>query len=174
MELFNNRRVEKKTEEEHVGEPVRGSSIVLVIKVLLVLILFDGMYSFIYYILSLGISLPFDLHHHTAILLLIMQLGKILLQLVLLLHVVLSWANNLYFLTDEHIIKRSGFFKVQEEIFHYKNIRSISIHQSWIGKLCNYGDILLKTSASGGYQDDIILSGIANPQKYREILKKYF
>ena len=174
MEFFNSRRMEKEMEEEHVGEPVRGSSIVLVIKVLLVLILFDGMYSFIYYILSLGISLPFDLHHHTAILLFIMQLGKILLQLVLLLHVVLSWANNLYFLTDEHIIKRSGFFKVQEEIFHYKNIRSISIHKSWIGKLCNYGDILLKTSASGGYQDDIILSGIANPQKYREILKKYF
>lgn len=174
MELFNNRRVNKETKDEHVGEPVRGSSIVLVIKVLLVLILFDGIYSFIYYILSLGVNLPFDFHHHTAILLLIVQLGKITLQFVLLLHVVLSWANNLYFLTDEHIIKRGGVLKVQEEIFHYKNIRSISIHQSWIGKLCNYGDILLKTSASGGYQDDIVLSGIANPQRYKEVLKRYF
>src|SRR5574338_548384 len=165
MELFNRRRIEIKDKREYVAEPIRGSIAMLVIKVLLVLVLFDGVYSVIYYILNLGIGLPFDLHHHTAILLLIIQLGKITLQFILLLHVVLSWANNLYFLTDEHIIKRIGFIKVQEEIFHYENIRSITVHQSWLGKLFHWGDILLKISASGGFQDDVILSGIANPQK---------
>lgn len=174
MELFNRRPIDAKTKGEHVVEPIRGSVAVFIIKVVVILVLFDSIYSVIYYILSLGISLPFGLHHHAAILLLVTQFGKIVLQMVLLLRIVLSWANDIYFLTDEHIIKRSGILKVQEEIFHYKNIRSISIHQSWIGKLCNYGDILLKTSASGGYQDDIILSNIADPQKYKEVLKKYF
>ena len=174
MELFNRRRIDIKEKKDYVTEPVRGSISVLIIKMLVILALFDGAYSIIYYVLNLGISLPFDLHHHAAILLLITQFVKTILQMTLLLRIVLQWANNVYFLTDEHIIKRSGLLKIQEETFHYENIRSITIHQSWIGKLFNYGDILLKISASGGFQDDIELSGIENPQKHKKRLQDLF
>ncbi|MBI3984341.1 MAG: hypothetical protein HY344_00150 [Candidatus Levybacteria bacterium] len=35
-------------------------------------------------------------------------------------------------------------------------------------------EIILKTSASGGYQGDVVMAGIANPKKYKEIISKYF
>ena len=118
--------------------------------------------------------LPFDLHHHLAILFIIGQLLKIGLQVGLVLNVVLSWAGNSHHLTGQHIVKRTGIFNVNEEIYHYENIRSISINQSFLGKLFSYGDITLKTSASGGYQGDIVIVGVNNPKKYEDILKTFF
>jgi len=38
----------------------------------------------------------------------------------------------------------------------------------------SYGNITLKTSASGGFQGDIIMMGISNPQKYEKLLKENF
>ena len=174
MELYKSNHSENNYDGKQIFEPIRGSIAVLAIRLLLILLLFDILYTLIYYLSTLEISLPFDLHHHIAVALFIMQILKTLLQMSMLLQVILSWANNLYFLTDQHIIKRSGVFNVTEELFHYQNIRSIAIHQTFIGKLCNYGDILLKTSASGGYQDDVALTGIDNPKKYEQELQKLF
>ena len=170
MEIFSSKHDEK----EKFFEPVRGSIAILIVKLLMILVLFDGIYSLIFYLLTLGISLPFDLHHHISELLFGLQLIKNILQMVLLLYVVLGWANNLYFFTDRHIVKRTGTLHVNEEMYHYDNIRSITINQSWLGKLFHYGDIILKTSASGGYQDDIVLTEIENPQKYQSMLRKLF
>ncbi len=170
MELYN-RRQNKKGE---LFESVRGSTTVLMVKLLVILVLFDAAYAFISYLLTLGISLPFDLHHHISELLLGLQIIKNVFQMILILNVVLACTNNLYFFTDRHIIKRTGILHVNEEMYHYDNIRSITVNQSWIGKVLNYGDIVLKISASGGYQDDIVLTGIENPKKYQSFLEELF
>jgi len=174
MEIFNSKSNEpKKTVDQYI-EPVRGSISILIIKVLLILFIFDSLYTIFFYVFSLQLNLPIDLRHHIALALVIIHIGKIILQIFLLLQVILTWTNSIYFFTNDHIIKRSGIFNVAEEIFHYQNIRSISIKQSLVGKIFNYGDILLKTSASGGYKNNIILFGIDNPKKYEEILNKFF
>ena len=170
MELYS-RKQNKKGE---LFESVRGSTTVLIVKLLVIVVLFDGAYAFISYVLTLGVSLPFDLHHHISALLLGLQIIKNVLQIILTVNVVLSWANNLYFFTDRHNIKRTGILHVNEEMYHYDNIRSITINQSWIGKIFNYGDLVLKISASGGYQDDIVLTGIENPKKYQSFLEELF
>ncbi len=95
-------------------------------------------------------------------------------QLFLILNVTLSWANSAYYLAGKHIIRRNGILHVEEDVFHFDNIRSISVNQSFFGKIFNYGDISLKTSASGGYQGDVIMTEISNPKKYEEILREYF
>ena len=155
-------------------EPIRGSIVVLVTKLAAVLLIFEVAYAIADYIVTLGIPLPFDLHHHISLVLFIVQAVKIVLQLYLIVDVTLSWANSTYILAGKHIIRRRGILHVEEDVFHFDNIRSISINQSFLGKLFNYGDITLKTSASGGYQGDVVMVGIANPKKYEEILNKYF
>lgn len=62
----------------------------------------------------------------------------------------------------------------KEEVFHFDNIRAITVNQSWFGKLFNYGDIELKTSASGGCQEALVLVSINNPHKYEAHLKTLF
>lgn len=155
-------------------EPIRGSTVILISKLMAILLFFEFIYAVVDYIVTLGIPLPFDLHHHVSLALFIVQAIKISFQLYLIANVTLSWANNTYFLAGKHIIKRTGILHAEEDVFHFDNIRSISINQSFFGKICNYGDITLKTSASGGYQGDVVMMGISNPKKYEEILNKFF
>ena len=170
MEIFNS----KQKEQKHELEPVRGSTFILITKIAAVLFLFEALYGVIYYILSLGIPLPFDLHHHVAEVLLVFGILKLFVEVLFIVNVTLSWANTSYFLTEKHLIQRKGILHVEEDIFHFNNIRSISINQSIFGKIFKYGDIMLKTSASGGYQGDVSMTGIANPEKYEKMISNYF
>jgi len=96
---------------------------------------------------------------------------KNILEIYLVIWIVLKWIHNVYYLTEKNIIKRSGILNTDEQIFDLKRIRSVDIHQGFIGKLLNYGDITIQTSASGGYQQDIYLTGISYPEKYKELFK---
>ena len=170
MKIHNHNHEERK----HELEPIRGSIIILVAKLATVLLLFDLLYVGLYYLLTLSFALPFDLHHHISLLLLVIFFLKLLMQLFLILNVTLSWANSAYYLAGKHIIRRNGILHVEEDVFHFDNIRSISVNQSFFGKIFNYGDISLKTSASGVYEGDVIMTEISNPKKYEEILREYF
>ena len=57
MEIFNS----KHEEQKHAPEPIRGSIFILIAKLTAILLLFETLYGAVYYILSLGIPLPFDL-----------------------------------------------------------------------------------------------------------------
>ncbi|MEO6508975.1 MAG: PH domain-containing protein [Patescibacteria group bacterium] len=161
--------------DEKVGvEQIQGSIAILITKLVLTLVLFESIYSLTYYLLSIGFALPFDWHHHISVGLFVASLVKVFFQTYLVIWLVLSWSNNIYFLAGKHLIKRTGIFSSKEEISHFDNIRSISITQTFLGTLFNYGDITLKTSASGGYQGDVVLTQINNPKKYEEIIKKLF
>lgn len=61
-----------------------------------------------------------------------------------------------------------------EKIYDLDIIRSVSIDQSWLGKIFKYGTMNIEISASGGYTDQITLFGVANPQKYENMLRKHF
>jgi len=170
MDVFN------KTHEitEHTHDPVRGSLFLLSFRLAVMMLVFDLLYAGVFYIVTLGIALPSNSHQYISAFLFVIQIGKTFIATLLMVQLVLYWVNNTYYFTEKHIVKRSGLLTIKEEVFHYDNIRSIAINQSWLGKLLHYGDIFLKSSASGGYQDDIFLTGIENPQKYEMILKKLF
>lgn len=161
-------------EHEHNVEPIRGSVFVLTLKLALILFIIDSLYSLLFYLLNLGFGIPFDFHHHISVTLFITQIGKIIFEIFLIIYVVLQWANNTYFLTEKHLIRRTGILSTEEDVYHFENIRSITTHQSFLGRIFNYGDVILKTSASGGYQGEVTLTGISNPYKYENTLKKSF
>lgn len=58
--------------------PIRGSIVMLISKILVILLLFELVYGGIFYILTIGISLPFNLHHHIAVVIFGVELLKIL------------------------------------------------------------------------------------------------
>lgn len=155
-------------------EPIRGSVTILITKLLVIVLFFEVFYLVADYIVSLGIPLPFDLHHHALLALFIAEVIKIVFELYLIVNVTLSWANNTYHLEGKHIIKRTGVFHAEENVFPFENIRSVAVHQSFLGKICNYGDLTIKISASGGYNRDVVLMGIAYPKKFEELLNTYF
>jgi len=166
--------INQETQPEHDFEPIKGSIAILAMKLLVLLFLFEGLYSGLFYFLNIYFNLPLDWHHHSSILLLGINGIKIGLEFIFILYLFFQWAGISYFITKKHIIKRVGIMTSREEVFHFDNIRSIAVNQSFLGKLFNYGDIELKTSASGGYQAALILIGINRPHTYETLLKRLF
>ncbi len=152
--------------------PIRGSYTIFVAKLLLTLFLFEIIYAAIFYFLTLGVFFPFDLHHHISVGILILEVMKILIQVFLIFYVTLSWTSNVYYINGKHLIKRSGILNTEEDIYEFDTVRSIAVNQSFLGRLFHYGDIYLKTSASGGYQVIVTMTGIQNPHKYEQMIKQ--
>ena len=158
--------------QTHGIEPIRGSPFILGFKIIFLLALFELAYLVIYYFLNVQFEIPYSVHHHLSIGFLILASAKIFLEMYLILLLVLSWANNVYYLADKHIIKRTGVLSSKEKVYDFDLIRSITVQQSFFGKLFNFGTIMLSTSASGGYQAEITLDNISDPQKYEQRIKE--
>src|SRR6266567_3853140 len=104
MEVFNRRH----ETTEHTLEPVRGSLFLLSVRLAVMMLVFDLIYAGVFYIVTLGIALPFGLHQYVSIILFIIQIIKTFVATFLMVQLVIYWANNTYYFTEKHIIKRSG------------------------------------------------------------------
>jgi uncharacterized membrane protein YdbT with pleckstrin-like domain len=159
--------------EENI-KPIRGSIILLAMKLMLLTIIFDITYSFIFYLLNRYFNLPLNLHDNFASILLILFITKNLIEVTLLIYLVLSWANTLFYIQNNHLVIKRGIFHTYEDVYDFKTIRSIEVEQSLIGKILHFGNIILRSSASGGYQVMVTLLGLSDPQKQERILNRYF
>lgn len=122
----------------------------------------------------LQLTLPFDLHHKIFLLLAFLHVGKSVLQIFFITTVILRWNGKSYQISRKQLIKREGTFTIKEKIFDLNNIRSVTVHQSFLGKFFHFGDVVIETSASGGYHDKISITGIANPENVEAKLRHCF
>lgn len=159
-------------------EPIRGSVIIMVWQLVIFLIFTDIIYtlinSFLMRVYFLQLSLPFDLHHKIFLLLLFLHITKSVFQIFFVITIVFYWIGRSYNIVEKHLIKRQGIFSVKVKIYDLGNIRSVTVNQSVLGKFFHFGDVVIETSAAGGYMDKILVSGIANPENFEAKLRHYF
>ena len=158
--------------------PIRTSITIIVLHLIVLLLATDLIYTAINAILLriffLKFALPFDLHKFILLFLFILHITKTIFHIALTLFIVFRWVNRTYQIDEKQLIKKEGLFSISEKIFDLNNIRSITVHQSFLGKLFHFGDVTIETSASGGYQNKIIVSGIANPEIFETNLRNCF
>ncbi len=161
-----------------ITEPIRESVVLFVIKIATILISIDLLYAVLNFILLkaffLNHTLPFDLHNQTAYILTLLHIVKTILQVWGISSVVFRWVGNSYFITEKHLVRHEGIIKCNEKIYDLDIVRSISIQQSWLGKGFRYGSVNIEISASGGYTDQVTLTGVSNPQQYEKMLRRHF
>ena len=154
--------------------PIKRSVIVLSLQIIILLLTTDSVYALInYFFLKvhfLGLSLPFDLHHFTILILYITHILKSLVQIFILLQLIFKWKGLSYYIINEHLVKKEGIFTITENNYDLKNIRSVTVHQSILGKIFRYGNVVLEISASGGYKEKLTISFVSNPQRYEGLL----
>lgn len=152
---------------------MRESVVILITKVFSIMFLFNTVF-FAVEIFTLRLDLPTDYHNYITLLLFFGHIVKSVLEIYFVVKIILNWIGNVYYfdVVEKRLIKREGIFNTQEKIYDLKNIRSISLEQNILGKLFHYGNIVVTTSASGGYNDRIYLNSISNPEKSEEFLKK--
>ncbi len=151
-------------------EPIRGSTILLVMQILFVMFIIDTFYSLLMYFLF-QVDMLKNLHYALIGLLFIGHFLKNILEISFVVKHILNWANKVYYISDQHVTIKEGIFNIREKIYDLKIMRSVSVNQGWIGKLLRYGDITITTSASGGYNDEIDLVGISHPENYKGLFK---
>lgn len=163
---------------EKLREPIRESLILFIIKIASILIITDTIYAALNFVLLqaffLNHQLPFSLHAFAPYILTILHLVKTLLQVWGISSIVFQWVGNSYQITKRHLVHNIGIMNCTQKIYDLNIIRSISIQQSWIGKIFKYGTVNIEISASGGYTDQVTLFGVPDPQQYENMLRKHF
>lgn len=150
---------------------IRLSSLFLAIRVFSVLFIAESVYGIllIYFLLA-GLSSEFQ--SLMLLFLWIVQIAIFVLELVLITLVILLWATTIYYLSDHHLVRFRGILRVDEDIYELQSLRSVKLHENWVGKLFNFGDLQLTFGASG-YHEDLWLKGIVEPKKYERILRGF-
>jgi uncharacterized membrane protein YdbT with pleckstrin-like domain len=92
----------------------------------------------------------------------------LIIQMLLTLWVALQWSGLEYELTQGKLIQRHGIFSISEESFSLAHIESITINQNLLGRIFNFGSISLFSPLN---KDDIFLTMIQNPYKYKSFLE---
>ena len=155
----------------HDVQEMRTSILLFGLKLFAILFFTDLLYVIVVVLLS--DLLPTDSFHRTDFLLLLIHIVKSAIQIALVFRLLFRWLYHKYHLdsSGRKLFEQKGFLHTEEKMFDLKNLRDIKIDQSVFGKLGGYGNIIISTYASGGYQETIVLKQVQNPQKNMVLFK---
>lgn len=84
--------------------------------------------------------------------------------------VVLSWVNEYYILNPKEVVIKRGLLSSKSTTYEFANLQSMTIQQSFWGRLFNYGTIKLYNPV---LRADVYLINIPNPQKSGSIIQQH-
>ncbi|GEM_PF-1862243 len=162
----------------HIYHHVRESVSLLVLRIFVPLVLLETGYLLLIIILwssQINTTLflaPYISTTSSYTILLAAQIIITIFLLYLLTKHVISWAMTEYYLTEHELIILHGTIRQHQDIFDLSHTRTIKLHQSWFGKLFNYGTIEV-TLAGSGYHETALLKGIVDPKLYENTLRQH-
>lgn len=83
----------------------------------------------------------------------IVMLACVVISLVVLISAVLDyfrWTNEQYYVTDTRVIQLRGIFNKDALDSSLEKINDVELHQSWVGRLFDFGDIEIITGSDSG------------------------
>lgn len=96
---------------------------------------------------------------------------SILLPLLVLGETARRYYNDLYIICDDHILRKQGRLSLRYSVplVKYIDIRGIRVNQSILGRIFNYGDVLVGTAAQD--ESEIILAAVDSPEELAQVLE---
>lgn len=91
------------------------------------------------------------------------------LNLYLILKVFINWLSIKYSINPEEIKIKEGIIKTKETTYEIKNLQSMRIVKSLMGKIFNYGSIYLYNPV---LKEEVVVKDIPNPEFYGDIIQK--
>jgi len=92
-----------------------------------------------------------------------------LVNIAVVVYILLRWESEYVELTSDSLIKHKGILNKTEQKYACNFVEAITLNQSLMGILFNYGTIELYDPA---LKEQIYLTNIANPKRYREIIEQ--
>lgn len=141
-------------------EIIRRSPASLVVKIIIAELLLE----IVYLVLSLGLSIFSEqLEPNYQALRLILGVVFIGLAIIILVIIIANWANQGYILEKNDLAVKNGIFSTSLQTYPYANMQSVTVKQGLLGKLLNYGHIIIYVPTLG---KDIGFYEISNPYKF--------
>lgn len=147
---------------------IRRSVVLFVIRVILLELLFEIIYLLwrgLIHFLPLPVETVITLNAASLVIFLILIT---VIQNIFLIGIVLNWVNDYYEIREDEIAHVHGTFSRTEKAYPYQDIQSITIHQGFFGRLCNYGSIGLYIPTLG---HDLTFAEVSDPAKFVELVK---
>lgn len=147
---------------------IRRSVTLFVIRIILLELIFEVIYlawrTIIHY-LPIPLEAVVTLNGISLIIFLILVT---LIQNILLIFIALNWVNDYYEIRQDEVAHIKGIFSRTSEAYPFHDIQSITIHQGFIGRLLNYGDINLYIPTLG---HNLHFREVSSPQRFVELVK---
>lgn len=90
--------------------------------------------------------------------------------LILIIWAIADRENRIYTITNKRIKTKQGVLANKVDEIEISHIRNVSIKQNFDARIFGYGDILLGTAGTAGYE--IILRNIGHPQEIVTLIKQ--
>lgn len=150
---------------------IRASSGVLAVRVFIIGFLIETIYALILLVvLSLGVAASYPTE--VVLALWVLQTLKFILESYFILRVILSWLTTTYYLRESFLVVVRGVWHPKEDLYDLRNVRSIEIKESRLGRLLNYGTLKLIV-ASSGFHEEVELPYISDVRKYERWLRSF-
>lgn len=81
-----------------------------------------------------------------------------------------QWANEGYYLKDNELTVRRGIIGKTEVSYPYANMQSVTVQQSFFGRVFNFGQISILIPTLG---KEVMFNEISNPQGFANKLKEH-
>ncbi len=78
-----------------------------------------------------------------------------------------TWKFDLWAVTNNRVIDESGVFSINSKESPIDKINNVSYHQSILGRIFNYGNVVIQTAAEMG---ETSYTNLSNPSKLKEAL----
>ena len=84
----------------------------------------------------------------------------------------LDWVPDSYEITERQLIKKGGVATKEDKVYELTNIRHVTVHQNFVGRQLEYGDIELLV-ATAGLNETIKLCDVKDPHHFEEVFTEY-
>lgn len=91
-----------------------------------------------------------------------------IIQNIFLVYIVLRWVNDYYEIGPDEIAHVTGTLSRTRKSYPYRDIQSITVHQSFLGRLFKYGEINLYIPTLG---HDLHFKEVSHPSRFVELVK---
>lgn len=160
------------TQAQRTVHHIRESVIPLSLQIFTALFIINGLYAVILATFLLEGTAISTNPEISIVFLWVLHSVSFVLQVIAVLRLTLTWATTNYYVTGKHLIRTKGIMIADEDVYDLNSLRSVHIHESWLGRLFNFGDIHLLVAASG-YREEVKIDGIANPREYERYFRNH-
>ena len=91
-----------------------------------------------------------------------------IIEMAIVLWITLKWSGEFYSISNEDLVHQKGVFDTSEESFSLKNVQAVSLSQSFIGRMFNYGTVKFFSPV---LKQEYYLAEISDPKLVKELIE---